>query len=265
MVTDDVQIQLRILRRLASVVSELSLESTPAVLSQPAYDIVSEITGVRDPYKKIKKQTNRIALEMLPYIREQVEAVADPLEMALHAAAAGNIIDLGIGYRFDIQRDIIRVMNQPFALSSVQKFKADIGPNRNLLYLGDNAGEIVFDRILIEQLKKIGTNVVFVVKSQPIINDAIMEDAEISGIVKLTEVIETGSGDIGINFNNISSTFRHAYKNADVILSKGQGNFESCNDSFQNIYFLLKAKCDVVAKELNVKLGDVVFKGNLSR
>ncbi|MEI6219261.1 MAG: ARMT1-like domain-containing protein, partial [bacterium] len=135
----------------------------------------------------------------------------------------------------------------------------DLGPGRHLLYLGDNSGEIVFDTLLVEQILKTGTTVTYTVKSGPIINDATMDDAVVSGMTKLTKVIETGSDDIGVNWRRSSKQFKKAFSSSDVIIAKGHGNFETCDELPGNIYSLLKAKCNVVAAVLGVKLGDMVF------
>ena len=259
--TDNTEPQTQVMRSLAHRVADtLSLNKTPAALSQPVYEIITEITGVADPYENIKTETNRLALSLLPDLTNRVHNATDPLDAALHVAAAGNIIDMGIGHEFDMEKDIIRIMDQPFTINAIEDFRTELRVNKNVLYLGDNAGEIVFDTILVEHIIKTGASVTFVVKSGPIINDATIIDAEISGMTKLVPVIETGSNDIGINWNNVSPEFRQAFETADIIIGKGHGNFETCNERSENIYFLLKAKCDMVAQALGVQFGDIVFK-----
>jgi uncharacterized protein with ATP-grasp and redox domains len=263
LLTNNLDIQLRILRKVAASVNKVSLKKTPAELSKPVYLIVAAITGKKDPYKKLKQETNKAALSLLPELRKFAKNSHDPLDAALHVAVAGNIIDLGIGQSFDFNRDIkeiLKIMRQQFAISSLRDFRKDAGRGRKLLYLGDNAGEIVFDRLLVEQLLSMGTEVTFVIKSSPIINDATIRDAKIAGITKLVRVIETGSNDVGIDWNHVSAEFLKSVKKADVILAKGHGNFETCDDRPENFYFLLKSKCEIVSRELGVKLGDLVFK-----
>ena len=199
-------------------------------------------------------------LELLPSLEAIVRRSKDPLKAAIHLAAAGNVIDLGIGHEFDLKKDIALLMKQPFAIDDYPDFRREIGPGRTLLYLGDNCGEIVFDRVLIEYLLAMGVRVTFVVKSGPIINDATRADAEFCGLTQLCPVIETGSDDIGVGWRNISSVFRRHVKAADIILGKGHGNFETCHGRPGNYYFLLKAKCDMVANELGVVTGNTVFK-----
>lgn len=259
-VTDDRAVQQEVLARLARVLPELSLEDSPAAVSQAAYDVVAEVTGVADPYASNKRETNAEALRLLPELEKLVAGSDDPLRDAVRLAVAGNMIDLGIGHKFDIQEDMWTFMDLGFVIDATEDFRDDLRPGRTLLYLGDNAGEIVFDRVLVGQLVARGLDVTFTVKSGPIINDAMMADAREAGLTDLCRVIETGSNDIGVNWRRCSDAFRGAFDAADIIVSKGQGNFESCDRQPGNIYFLLKAKCECVARELGVGFGERVFK-----
>ena len=264
-VTPDPVVWQEVLRRTEAHAQGASMDQTPAALSQHVYRIVSEVTGVADPYRELKRHTNESALRMLPDLERIVNESADPLKAAIHMAAAGNIVDLGIGEPFDLEQDIAKLMAQPFAIDDYARFRADIRPGAKLLYLGDNAGEIVFDRVLVEHLIAHGLNVTVSVKSGPVINDAIMEDARTAGIASLVPVIETGSNDIGVHWDHVSAEFRAAFEGADIVISKGQGNFETCSDRPENVYFLLKAKCEMVARELGVAFGDTVFKRSFNR
>ena len=252
--------QTKVLQELARVVPRLSLNQSPAALSKPVYDIVARVTGNRDPYARQKQETNQAALELLPALEAAVHRAPDPLKAAIHLAVAGNIIDLGIGHAFDLKKDVRRMMHQPFTVDDYPAFKRELRRGRRLLYLGDNCGEIVFDRVLVEQLLARGIRVTYVVKSGPIINDATREDAEWAGITRLCPVIETGSDDIGVGWPRISAAFRRQVREVDVILGKGHGNFETCIGRRGNYYFLLKAKCDIVAAELGVPTGATVLK-----
>lgn len=264
-VSNDPAIHHKILERVARLVPGRSMRMSPAAYSRPAYTEVAAVTGVRDPFKKLKAETNRTALRLLPEFRKIVARARNPLDAALHAAVGGNIIDLGIGHKFDIEKDIRSIMRRPFAVNAIARFRKDLGPGRRLLYLGDNAGEIVFDTLLVEQILRTGTDVTFTVKSGPVINDATMEDAMVSGMTILARVIETGSDDIGISWSRASKQFKNAFRTADVIIAKGHGNFETCDGLPGNIYSLLKAKCGVVAGALGVKVGDIVFHHSLRR
>ena len=250
----------RILKELARLLPAMDMTLAPATLSKPIYDTVFKVTGIRDPYARHKKETNQAAMELLPGLEATIRRSKDPLKTAIHLAAAGNIIDLGIGHKFDLKKDVVRIMKQAFTIDDYKAFRKELKPGCKLLYLGDNCGEIIFDRILVEQLLARGANVTFVVKSGPIINDATREDAVFAGISAICPVIETGSDDIGVGWPNTSPEFRKHIRQADIILVKGHGTFETCFGRPGNYYFLLKAKCVIVSAERGVKTGATVFK-----
>ena len=258
--TEDNLLKRRILDRVSAMIPQTDLNQTPAELSKPVYRIVAEITGNVDPYKKIKEETNQEALSLLPTLQAVLHRSPTPLQTALHLAVAGNIVDIGIGHAFDLQKDVMALLDVPFAIDDSALFEKELTAERDLLYLGDNSGEIVFDRLLIETLLAYHLRITYCVKSAPIINDALMEDARTAGLTDLIPVIETGADDIGVNLENSSPAFKKALAEADIIIAKGQGNFETCNELPCNFYFLLKAKCAVVARELGVPLGSIVFK-----
>ncbi|MFC1553047.1 DUF89 domain-containing protein [candidate division KSB1 bacterium] len=261
--SDDMNIQRMVLDRVAGEIQKSDLFRSPADISTIVYRIVSEVTGIADPYHEIKKRTNKEALQMLPFLKEVVSNADDTLDAALHIAVAGNIIDVGIGHAYDLKNDVADILKTEFVVNDIDAFRKELHPGRKLLFLGDNSGEIVFDRILIEELLNYDVDITFVVKSGPIINDAMMEDAEEAGTKDLVPVIETGSNDIGVNFENVSDQFREALSESEVIIAKGHGNFETCSDKPGNFYFLLKAKCNVVANELSISKNDIAFKHHL--
>ena len=258
-VSTDQPLLARLLRRVAAYAASASLDQTPARFSQPVYRFAAELAGVADPYREQKRATNAAALALLPRVRALVASAPDPLERALHAAVMGNVIDFGIHASVDVTSAILDVLERPFALTVYDRFRTRLGPGRNLLYLGDNAGEIVFDRLCVEHLLETGTEVVFAVKSGPILNDALREDAEAVGLADLVRVIETGGADIGVDWASVGAEFRAEVARADVILAKGHGNFETCCDRAEPFFFLLQAKCPVVADELRCRVGDLVF------
>lgn len=233
---------------------------TPATVSQHVYDIIHDITENRDPYKQLKIETNKQAKALLPTLENIVFAAKDPLSSAVHMAVAGNVIDFGINPDLDVERDVLPIASQKFAIDDIDAFRQDARKGARVLYIGDNSGEIVFDRVLIEELLELGTEVTFVVKSEPIINDVTMEDADFTGITGIVNVIETGSGHVGVSWHHTSAEFRSYFQQSDIIISKGHANFETLSDKQGNIYFLLKSKCECVAQELSVSLGDIVFK-----
>ena len=258
--TDDLARQADALRETAAYLVQADASQCPARFSQPMYDIVSRVTGVADPFAALKRRTNALALELLPEVRAQVVRSRDPLAKALHAAAAGNVIDAGITRGFDVRKDMRAMLQEPFAINDLPLFQSLLKRGTRLLYLADNAGEIVFDALAVDRLRRFGATVTVAVKSGPIINDATLEDAQAAGLPELCTVLETGSADIGVDWNRAAPALRAAYDAAEIVLAKGHGHFETmCDAPRPGLFFLLKAKCPVVAQALHVRVGDLVF------
>jgi len=263
--TQDPAAQQRVLDEVLRRIQGLSLDSSPALLSQIVYAAVREMTGVADPFAQARHETNRRALALLPDLKRRIAASPDPLRAAIKVALIGNVVDLGIaGHAFDLERDIAQGLDAGLAVDDYPAFRAALQACRRLLYVCDNSGEIAFDRLLIEDLRA-RCQVTASVKSRPIINDATMQDAEEVGLPAVAEVIETGSDDIGVNWQRASREFVEAFRAADLVLAKGQGNFETLDETPGEIFFLLKAKCPEVAAELGVSEGAQVFLRSRSR
>ena len=256
----------KILRKIMDQVMEnlinIPLEAPPPQIAQTVYRTIKSITGNEDPYSTIKRKQNEVALGLYPEFKEMVIHSEDQLLFALKLAIGGNIIDLGAQREIkDIKKEILQTLSAPLTINDYKGFRRSINNSKLLLYLGDNAGEIVFDSILIEQLKKIDhLKIVFAVREKPIINDATMEDAKFVGIDKHAEVISNGSDAPATVLSECSTEFSDLFHKADMIIAKGQGNYESLSEENKNIFFLLKVKCPVVASHLNAKVGDTVLK-----
>ncbi len=257
MATDDGVRQREVLDEVAKVVDQLPLDKSPSEASRIVHRRVREVTGLNDPYKGVKEKYNKIALSLYPELKEKVKASADPLLCAIKVAIAGNIIDFGIGLDFDIDRDLDRVLSAEFAIFDYEEFKETLARAKKVLYLADNAGEVAFDRVLVERLDK---DVIYAVKGSPIINDALMDDAKFCGIDKVAQIISSGSDAPGTVLGLCSQEFLNYYNTADLIISKGQGNFEVLSDEPKPIFFLSIVKCSVVAQHLGVKVGDIILK-----
>lgn len=258
--TDNPVIIREIMNAVADYVKIMDMNTTPADASNYVYQITRQITGEKDPYRDEKKKYNDICKNMIPRLEKIIESSENPVKTAAKISVFGNLIDLGIGLKFDLEKDIDRVLNQPFAVDDYHKMRKILDRGRKrILYLGDNTGEIIFDSLLIKELSK-NHDVVFVVKKGPIINDSTREDAEFAGITKMAKVIDTGSDGIGVKWSSVSDEFLDEYWKADMIISKGHGNFETMNERKGIFFFMLRAKCDNVAEELGVSFGDIVIK-----
>jgi len=257
MVTNDETKQKAVLDAVARKIPEFPMDATPPEMGIIIHDAVKKAANHADPYRHLKDIYNKKALSLYPVLREEVECAEDPLLLAIRFAIAGNVIDFGPTSNFDFDKELEEIRTRPFALFDYEKFKKALEGTEEVLYLGDNAGEIVFDKLLIETIKK---PTVYVVRGEPIINDVTVEDAEKVGINKIARVITNGSGAPGTILRLCSEEFLSHYQKARLIISKGQGNYETLSDEKKPIFFLLKAKCPVIARHLRVKTGDIVLK-----
>ena len=252
---DDPVVHERILGEVLRSTAEMDLAQCPPVVAQQMHRRLREFAGVDDPYRAAKDGFNRMALDMLPEFAAQVRNSPDPLILSLRLAIAGNVIDLGVngGLTEDqARRAVAGALDEPFH-GDVEDFRRAVESAENILYLADNAGEIVFDRLLIEQLPT--ERVTLVVRGGPILNDALLADAEVAGLTDLVETIDNGSDAPGTVLDDCSERFQRRFAMADIIIAKGQGNFESMSDTPGNIYFLFKAKCQVIANHVGLPVG----------
>jgi uncharacterized protein with ATP-grasp and redox domains len=236
--------------------SRIHAEAIPPEIGREAYRIISEKTGVQDLFAKIKKENTQEALSLYPQLKERVVSSEDRLKMAVRMAIAGNVIDFGANADFDLDKDLDILLSQSLAVDHYPAFRQALQKARKVLYLADNAGETVFDRLLIEEL---GKPVVYAVREKPIINDAICQDAVDAGIDKVAEIVSSGTDAPGTILNLCSDPFLEIFRSADLIISKGQGNYEGLSDETRPVFFLLKAKCAVIAKDIGVKQGSLVL------
>ncbi|MGB2821494.1 MAG: ARMT1-like domain-containing protein [Phycisphaerae bacterium] len=260
MVTDDEAIHGRLLREVLRAASEMDLRRSPPEMGQYVHRLIRKLSGRDDPYRGVKDRFNRVALEIYPQLRERVEHAARPLETAVRLAIAGNVIDLGVNSSLQerhVHEAIAHALSAPLD-GDVEAFGRATSGAKDILYLADNAGEIVFDRLLIEQLGP--ENVTVVVKGLPVINDATMEDAEAAGLTEMVEVIDNGSDGPGTILDDCAEAFRRRFDRAELVLAKGQGNYETLSAAERDIFFILKAKCPVIAGDLGCQVGSLVLR-----
>ncbi|MEA3239816.1 MAG: ARMT1-like domain-containing protein [Candidatus Bipolaricaulota bacterium] len=268
MATDNPAVQRDVLDRVAELLPTVPFQSTPIDIGQLVHRVVMEVTGVTDPYAKVKKDSNDLGLKLYPRLKKRVRISEDPLLTALKIAGAGNIIDFGPKLTLDPNGSIEQIVNDSFTralqepLDSAQylAFKEELAVANEILYLGDNTGEIVCDRILIEELVQRGKKVTFVTRGAPTINDATLADARYVGLDNMTAVIANGSDAPGTRLVDCSPEFTAAFQSARLIISKGQGNFEGLSDVLAPIFFLFKVKCPVIAQETEAEIGEVVLR-----
>ena len=254
--------QKRFMKHLINI--DINKNSAP-ILGKIVYTIVAEVLGERDPYNSLKKRYNRLALQYYEEVKNLVENSKDALYKAILIAALGNTIDFASQHDINFISDIKNFEKKKFIINDYKKFKESLEKTNHLLIIGDNCGEIVFDKLLIITIKTSypDLKIVYSVRGAPIINDATIEDAKFVGITELVQVVES-SHSPGVDIATSPKEFKkHFFKEKGVILSKGQGNFESLYGMEipqKDVYYLLKAKCNLMERIFGVKIGDLIFK-----
>lgn len=253
---DEMKIK-KLLDEVGCMLSEIPIDTPPPQTGDRIYKLISSITGVNDPYQALKKKSIEEALDLYPDLRDRLEKSGDRLLMAIRIAIAGNIIDFGANSGYDLKNDLEQILEQKFAVFDYNVFKQALQSAQSILYLGDNAGESVFDRLLIEELQN---PVYYVVRDKPTINDVTFDDAIASGLDKVATIISSGSSVPGTILSACSAEFKRKFQQADLIISKGQGNYEGLSNTAGKIFFMLRAKCPVIANTLGVKKDDIILK-----
>ena len=261
-ITDDEEIHRRVIIALAARIPELSLDMKPPEIAQQGYRLIKEITGNNDPFRKVKIEANETVLKLYPHLKVLVAGSKDPLLTACKLAIAGNSIDHGPEMvNTDLNQIAQPALEFDLVINDYAAFRDSLAKSKRILYIGDNAGEIVLDRILIEELRKNRElEISFLVRGQPVINDVTLEDALATGMDKVAVIISSGSDAPGTILPQCSLEVQRYYHSADLIISKGQGNYESLEGETGNLFFFLKAKCNLVAGTLGVKVGNAVLK-----
>ncbi|MEN3186656.1 MAG: ARMT1-like domain-containing protein [Atribacterota bacterium] len=253
----------RVSQRICMQYADADPNWTPAYMTSLAHKVAREMTGVDDIYYRHKKHYNRLALKLYPELKGFVGDGEGALERAVRVAIVGNIIDLGVYREVEVSQILEQLYTVQWGLYDFAQFEQDVRKAKTIVYVGDNAGEIVFDKILLEELKKVGIQeIFFVVKGGPISNDALLADFWEVGLDNFAQVLTTGKDECGIVPEEGPSDLQEVWKRADLVISKGQGNFESLSGRKETIYFLLKAKCVPVAREFGVKQGALILKKN---
>lgn len=253
--TDDPAVHEQVLREVLRTAADMDLSLCPPAMAQRMQRRLRELTGVADPYRAAKDRFNRLAAELLPGLEAAVDGADDPFAAAVALAIAGNVIDLGpdINLAESHVRDSLAAALATPVTGDLAAFRRETALARRILYLGDNAGEIFFDRPLLKRLPE--GRVTLAVRGVPVLNDATIEDARAAGIHELVELVDNGSDAPGTILETCSPAFRARFAEADLIIAKGQGNFETLSGGGAPAWYLFKAKCAVVARHVGVPMG----------
>jgi uncharacterized protein with ATP-grasp and redox domains len=260
-VTPDEQIHEKVMRQVLELVGSTDPRRTPPAIGQQIHRVIRRMTGNADPYRQRKQDSNMLAMRLYPQLKERIRDARRPLETAVRLAIAGNVMDFGLYSSMDVDhvREAVEsALADGCDAGCLEEFTQAVNEARDILYLGDNAGEIVFDRLLIEELPP--GKVTFVVKGSPILNDATGEDARMTGLTDIVDVVENGSDAPGTLLQDCSAQFHQRFARSDLVIAKGQGNYESLNEVDKAMFFLLRAKCPVIAADLACAVGQMILR-----
>lgn len=261
--TSNVIMQEDIIKRSLKELGEMNFNETAPEIAFRMHQHAKNITGINDPYMKLKERYNDIAKDIYDRIIEEkwLDNAEDPFDMACRLAIAGNIIDFSVGLQLeysDIVKSVDDSIKHDIFGTGTAALREAVEKSNNIMYIADNSGEIIFDKFLLERLPV--SKVTYVVKGGPIVNDATMQDAISTGIIDLVKVIDNGHSAQGTILKDCSNTFNREFSRADLIISKGQANFETLSDiKGKNIFYLLRAKCSSVASSIGCNPMDYVL------
>ena len=258
MIISDEKLIFKVIKKVLKKVAVFDLSLTPPEMGQIIHKIIREEIKNPDPYLSLKKQSTEKALELSSGIKKIIDESKNPFETAVRFAIAGNIMDFGMKSDWDeqyIMASFRKAVHQPINLNAIQSLYNEISTAKTVLVLGDNSGETVFDRLLIETFPK-KPDVFYAVKGSAVINDVTEVEALQAGIDRVAAVISNGTDIAGTLLSQCSNEFVELFNKADVVISKGQGNFKTLNTVPRKIYFLFQVKCDIIARHYNYKPGE---------
>jgi uncharacterized protein with ATP-grasp and redox domains len=258
MVTEDEAKQHNIVNSVIKELHLMDMAQTPPEMARKIHSIIRDVSGVKDAYRQIKDDSTEFALKLIPKLEEEIKNSLNSFETIVRLVIAGNIIDFGADIHFKLDTALERIkeaLTAPLDIDSLGVMKNAMEKAKNILYLADNCGEAVFDRFLIEPFKG---KITLAVRGFPILNDITPREVAMSGLSGLVKVIDTGDATPGVVLKYAGPEFVKAFHAADLIISKGQGNFETLNDTDKPIIFLFRVKCNVISR-----LFDNIAKGSL--
>ncbi len=265
-------LQKRILDRILRTLADFPSTATPPELGAVVDRTIKEMTGTEDPFSELKVESYNFTIKMLPYLKKRIKASPEPLKEALDIAILGNLIDYGVTQNSNavekvdsLISDIDSIIDkQREGLYCLDMFKTAVEAADTILYIGDNVGEITFDKLFIETLLKKypDKDITFAVRGKAVLNDAVIADAEDVGLHKITNLVSSGSEIPGTVLRNTTKKFQEIFSSSDLIISKGQGNYETLSDEEGPLFFLLMAKCPAVAGNFNADVGSILLLKN---
>ena len=253
----------KIISTIKEMSTDFSYEDNPPEIASYVYETMAEIANKKDLYDEVKELSTKKALSFVPLVKKEISASTNKLLTATKTAVAGNVIDLAAAVEFDLEEELSKVFHTEFAHNDFDLMQEKLATAKSVLIIGDNVGEHIFDYIFIETLKELysDTKYSYMVRGTPIINDVTIKEAKEAGFDELCSLVDSGVNTPGFAYKRANAYSKELFDSADLVISKGMGNYECMSPSHRkDICFLLKVKCDVVAKSLGRKVGDIVCK-----
>lgn len=257
------EIEKELINTVTKMSRDFSFTQTPPEVASDVYEKMALILNKIDIYDEIKEISTKKALSFVPILKQKLQASDDKLLTATKIAVAGNVIDLAAQVEFDLEEELEKIFHTEFGYNDFSVLKSELSKAKKVLILGDNTGEHIFDYLFIENLKELypDASYSYAVRGNPIINDVTIKEAKEAGFDKLCELVDSGVNTPGFAYDRASEYAQKLFDEADLVISKGMGNYECLSPTHRNnICFLLKVKCEVVAASLEKELGDIVCK-----
>ncbi|MEA3372483.1 MAG: ARMT1-like domain-containing protein [Campylobacterota bacterium] len=242
---------------------DFSFQQSPPEVAADVYEMMAEIAAKSDLYDEVKAHSTEKAKQFLPLLRETIETSPAPLLTGTKIAVAGNVIDLAAEVTFDLHEEIDKIFETEFAHNDFDKLRTSLESAKTLLYIGDNVGEHIFDYLYIETLQKLypDLEITYMVRGNAIINDVTMKEAKEAGFDTLCNLIDSGVNTPGFVYDRANEASQQLFDEADLVITKGMGNYECLSPTHrENLCYLLKVKCNVVASSLGKEVGDIICK-----
>lgn len=248
------------LRKFLTFLSSSNFQQSPPLLGREIHRMIRNMLKDNDPYQNIKQKYNHMMLNRYTEFEDLVKKSNTPFLTALKLAISGNVIDFGCEHQLDMMETVNKILNSELDKNESDQLYNDLEKADQVLYIGDNCGEIVLDKLFIQTIKH--PNLYIAVRGGAVINDVTIDDMDMICFNDYTKVITTGDDAPGAVWETCSAEFKNIFKQSDVVIAKGQGNLEGLIDVHHNIYFLFVVKCNLIASRVGAKVGDCIIKNS---
>lgn len=263
----DKELTSQIVQAVEKMAPSFSFEQSPPEVAVAVYEKMARIAGKEDLYDEVKKLSTQKAQEFVPYLEKEIAESTEPLLIATKVAIAGNVIDLAAEYTFDLNEELDKIFHTHFAVNDFDKLRNKLSTSSKILYIADNAGEHIFDRVYIKTILSLypDLELYYMTRGNAIINDVTYEEAKEAGFEELCHLVSSGVDTPGFVYSRANRASQELFDSADMIITKGMGNYECLSEvKRENLFYLLKVKCNVVARSLHKDVGDIICKESSS-